>query len=727
MTKQTSKKASVKRQENSENSQSSLRQVPSEEPEIVAQDGLATEHLIEHSPPETKRPRTGEDSESRESPIIVTDPAPPVEDRPLSPNSKQRIQGDLAKLAAKIDKTEKELEKLNLEKAKCEEEVANATDEKSREYHRMKELLVLKREASLQEEKTCLLTQEADLKKQLAAKEESSNQIAEPVNLPGIPPFVTIDPLPGTIPSLSHLSHPFCEQYTAEQAIQAYTSVPEVLEAVAPVMEVVLPRLFLEVAGISNPDRKHDLVLYMRYRCFWEMKFIKHDVIQQGAAGFIQGHPGTGKSTTALITVAALCRDAGWDVLWLHAHYVTDCTLLRVKCLHMKAGGCVDKCELSDEMQLTHFIATFRQATKTLLVLDGIRQESGNQQTMFKAGLRWFLGDETNRRYLCISSHGFRTKQSDQDRPQNKIRVFKQWSWTLPEYRKALESKRFAESVEDVLDAPLIPGEEPDKLLAKYYYAGGCARYMFSFKTEEIKNSIEDAIDDIKKNHGTPSGPSIFELSSRLFQFHSYGRTDIISEYASKRIQVTLGSEWLRKLADTDDLSDGGRGSLFQAWVVRKIEEGTIRHALKHNDKPVEWFTSQKVLRERFDALSVCDSLENTLIESTNKREPSIDALFFRKQNGRGKSKSRIALYLFQITTASTHKLDMKACAALAKRFQANTVHIYFIIPSGGSGFKVEPLLNTEAAKNIAWTPDTTTIKKKLESSVLTVDGWIST
>ena len=202
MTKQTSKKAEVKRQQNSEKSQSSLRQVPSEELKIVAQDGLATEHLREHSPTETKRPRAGDARGNREIPTIVSDHGPPVEDRPLSPNSKKEIENELTKLAAKIKDKDGELKELNRKNEECEKALANVPNENSREYHRKEDFFVLQERASPQKN-------ELILQERLAARERSSD-------LPVLPGSVSTYCLPDTIPHISMLSHPVCEEYTGK-------------------------------------------------------------------------------------------------------------------------------------------------------------------------------------------------------------------------------------------------------------------------------------------------------------------------------------------------------------------------------------------------------------------------------------------------------------------------------------------------------------------------------
>ena len=232
--------------------------------------------------------------------------------------------------------------------------------------------------------------------------------------------FIETEPIPVTVSHIGSLSHPFCVEFADnEKCLFAYDSVPDVIpEAARP--EIVLPYRFVDDAGISSSSGARDVVLFVRDRCFWQMKFITYDVIGKGKIGFIQGHPGTGKSITMLTTAAALCRDEKWNILWIH---VTE--LEELYCLRLKSDGTVDKLKTSTD-HCGDLINSFVCDGKKLLIIDGVDQDSGHWETLIKPGRKWFRADEKNRRVIFLSSQEFHIDIKDQDRNRTLNRIFKQ-------------------------------------------------------------------------------------------------------------------------------------------------------------------------------------------------------------------------------------------------------------------------------------------------------------
>ena len=106
--------------------------------------------------------------------------------------------------------------------------------------------------------------------------------------------------------------------------------------------------------------------------------------------------------------------------------------------------------------------------------------------------------------------------------------------------------------------------------MTKYFYAGGCARYMFSFDTEEVKDSIMRAVKSFSLKHGPVTDLSLLELTNRLFSSFAGQRTDIVSEYARLEIQATLNCEWLSTIAHTPGLTSSFSGIVRQAYRERQ-------------------------------------------------------------------------------------------------------------------------------------------------------------
>ena len=551
--------------------------------------------------------------------------------------------------------------------------------------------------------------------------------------------FTPTDPISSTLPSLSTLSHPSCETFADDKSqLFAYEDAPNISwnrtsgksgraksKQRSARIEVVLPHRFLEDAGIADPRNKSDVVLFVRDRCFWQIKFIKHDVIKEGVAGYIQGHPGTGKSTTALTAAAALCRDEGWDVLWIHVISQQEGRVLEVICLRMRPDNTVQKLRTTPAM-CTRLIESLETQNKCLLVLDGVNRDISHWDMLTRPGLVWFKTDQANRRFLCLSSQGFDPDIKDQDANYIPTRIFRQWSWTLSEYREALTSKRLYDTVKRALDAPIsvdeISKSFENSILAKYFYAGGCARYMFSYPTHQVQHSIRNALNSLEKKFGTNHDIGLLELSNRLFSLYAKDTRDVVSQYARFEIQTHLGARWLLRIAQMSGFTTSARGCLFQAWFVKTVEDRKLSDILKQNGKPVDWWDCHQVERRAFDKLDLSNTRALTLIDSTNEQEPSIDALYYRVD---AQTKS-VSLLLFQITISRKHELDMAVCSRLARQFQAAKVEIYFVIPSYLPTFAVYPLENIRAAAEIKWPTTSKALSERLLANVLAVDGWPS-
>jgi len=165
-------------------------------------------------------------------------------------------------------------------------------------------------------------------------------------------------------------------------------------------------------------------------------------------------------------------------------------------------------------------------------------------------GYGWSNLKRSTRRFLCVSSREYDLDQKDQDSETVKIRVFRQWSWTLDEYLAATKNSEFLALISPYLDAPSEKsGCTSDKIQAKYYYAGGCARYMFRRTTESVKERIDSIISNLKK-----SGITTFELGNTLVGSFAGNRKEFVSEYAAKEVQMILGSESIGRLSQLLDM-----------------------------------------------------------------------------------------------------------------------------------------------------------------------------
>ena len=100
------------------------------------------------------------------------------------------------------------------------------------------------------------------------------------------------------------------------------------------------------------------------------------------------------------------------------------------------------------------------------------------------------------------------------------------------------------------MDAAKSSLQEP-AWVAKYFFPGGSARYMFSMPTGTVIEYLNDAVDDQKTaiNRCKTNGEFCLGSINGLFSLFSHGRYQIISKYAEARMMEQMGSEELITLS----------------------------------------------------------------------------------------------------------------------------------------------------------------------------------
>lgn len=100
-----------------------------------------------------------------------------------------------------------------------------------------------------------------------------------------------------------------------------------------------------------------------------------------------------------------------------------------------------------------------------------------------------------------VTSMDSRRKVNLDDDETFKVKEHVVPSWTLSEYLDAVNDDELFESVRSDLDAS--DEEDPTRqelVEAKYYFAGGSARYMFGCSTATVMTSLDDAVSAVSNN-----------------------------------------------------------------------------------------------------------------------------------------------------------------------------------------------------------------------------------
>lgn len=189
----------------------------------------------------------------------------------------------------------------------------------------------------------------------------------------------------------------------------------------------------------------------------------------------VEGPPGTGKSSTVW---AWACSISTHSVRWVHlAIFGGGCSLVDLK--QSKIVGRASGCD---------FQTAIIDCTSEILILDGITDAKALE---IESVGNWMRALPT-RRVIVVSSLNLRIK------PEailyEKGTSFFMPSWTIDEYKKALEKEDFRQIVESKLG----DGENlTEKIMNKYFLAGGSARWMFDFTPEEVLYVIDEKIKEV--------------------------------------------------------------------------------------------------------------------------------------------------------------------------------------------------------------------------------------
>lgn len=267
-------------------------------------------------------------------------------------------------------------------------------------------------------------------------------------------------------------------------------------------------------------------------------------MIHNAKIGVISGTPGTGKSLISYCYAASISRQRDWKVIWVHLSSVMSRNVPNMDLIIFSEGIKFTK-TVPEEFMLKFLREMMpKPDQKIILVLDGYTDASAQ---IGKAVVHWFRADKENRRVLTVSSMGSDVRSKPHKDRANNIERFKQVSWTWGEYVEAISSEEFYNSIADMLDAPCIVDSPLGKLRAKFFYAGSCARFMFSFKTRQVvaeigKSLAETDAKALFSSAGTP------QAINRLFGCSSSYELRPVSDYVHVCLSERSAPEEVYKL-----------------------------------------------------------------------------------------------------------------------------------------------------------------------------------
>jgi hypothetical protein len=263
---------------------------------------------------------------------------------------------------------------------------------------------------------------------------------------------------------------------------------------------VLFTRDWLEGSGVGNTrfSRGHgfepiDTTLFIRERCVEQLKFILGVVEMKHTLGVVLGAPGTGKSTTAYLCAGLLASHMGRIVFWIHLEKEKRVAIF-CKCVIMLGNKSVrfsvrSSQELERVLNGNWGAGNDDSERIKVVFLDGYANLEFMHGTLAVAK-EWLKRRPSHHRLVIVSSTG--CMEFVLNELTFKVKIFQQYSWRYEEYIEALANADFRASLAGKLNTvENTETEAIEKVRKKFYYAGGSARFMFQYTTEELVEFID--------------------------------------------------------------------------------------------------------------------------------------------------------------------------------------------------------------------------------------------
>ncbi|CAM6093750.1 unnamed protein product [Calypogeia fissa] len=442
------------------------------------------------------------------------------------------------------------------------------------------------------------------------------------------------------------------------------------------------PASILDGTGLYDKEEK--VVLYLRENVNALFRFLE-DVLYTRTVMFyksksnpyklpwILGPPGVGKS----LAVFAFTRSlpvSEWSVTWIHSSRGAIFSLYH----RDNTGIRTEEFELENRHE---YLNQLKVENKHLLVLDGFTNGTTNN-TMRGTCELWLKKDFEMRRLFVVCSMASRFKSgSEGDDMQFNVTDFTVSSWTLEEYKAALEKPALYATVKEKLGTDT--DKSRDELVeSKYYFAGGSARYMFLMYTDEVKERLNLAIEnvsDIRALAAGRTGVSSPGFVHRLISFQD-GIRGIVSQYAANGLAIKLGTELVDHFIQIYrwNLSPPMKGFLFEMWFFAKLSFDGLSYERIDGQKGGKW--------EKSNPVDLPSQNENLSPESPTWFQAAwnnggFDAVYVDPQTK--------TVRFVQLTLNNQHSFKIKFFETflyrLSTHMQAETLEIFFVYPKGAN------------------------------------------
>ncbi len=475
----------------------------------------------------------------------------------------------------------------------------------------------------------------------------------------------------------------------------------------------LIPSTYLRESGVLS-DRDV-LVLFCRGQFAKQMEFMADEVMNKGSYGWILGSPGIGKSSTAFAFLTSRLDDTGWIFTWMYFDSA------QVLCVRFNNNQRKERRFSYREVSVLQDYLDEDSADdkKHFVFLDGYVGFGSNSAKIISVADEceiWLLKNRETRRLCILCSMSSRGKSKLDDDRRKKVMVHRVSSWVSEEYHLAFAQRQIRECFGRYLDAGFgdkCATDDTEQLVeSKVYFAGGCARYLFAYKTEDVIKDLRSAIEScqdilpyVTGTVGEKSEVAVNRLICHFEESKDHFVHSLVSKFVASELSLQQGPRMVQRIAET--LRAGRNpvleGLLFEMWFFALIGYGE----LQLNPQAVGIFSKDRVVD--FDPSGIIAAI------------PSVDRVWYKplKWNQGGFDAVHVvysskAVTFVQITVSENHSLKLEHFASMIRNlsFRPHSVEILFLVPQLiASKFRVSKWTGLGELKTF-----TNTKKKKWDS-----------
>jgi hypothetical protein len=459
---------------------------------------------------------------------------------------------------------------------------------------------------------------------------------------------------------------------------------------------IVVPNRFLDGSGVYPPTLHEDLVLYQRrvFQDQWTM--MQTCAMDAGAALYVVGAPGTGKSSAAFAFACSQVDRTLWIVVWIHY----DSPVERF-CIIKFDGDKKATAEVKDAEDITAMLHALETPRRGIVVFfDGYVHSKDASRNAHTKLIQWLCDNRHSRRLLYVSSMTVLAKDYKEDTeptleapaswppilltrmsPRQCLRTMKfdVTSWNLDEYIDAVRNDRFYDSVNAQLGASAEAQRARATQLAarahhvmiKYELAGGSARYMFSKDPGFVMESVTRALQAVPNKRDLmdllDGGASQQTINRLLAHYIRKGvfETELVSLYVARRIANEIGAAMISSYQKLLTVNPALDGHLLEGWFFLSLASSGLTYCDRDTMKEKEWMKS---VPHFFDPYSQPFYLHPGWNVPVKWNQAGYDAVYWEiKPAAEGKAERRRLVFV-QMTRASKHKYDPGPFLQIANR-----------------------------------------------------------